>query len=486
MERRAFLRSVMGTALSRLVGGCSGEPFFAARVTVSREHAGRMVPTDFVGLSYESAVLAQGNFFAPYNESILNLMRLLGRSGVIRIGGNTSERTVWRSDDHSVADHKNFVITPAAIDRLAGALRSLDWQLIYGLNLARGRPDEAAAEAAYVANAVGPRLLAFQIGNEPDGFGQWTKVRSSSYDVEAYLNEWSLFQAAIDERVPNARFAGPDVTTGSDWMNRFAAVKPHGLTLLTQHYYADGPAGAWHVTLANLMRSSARAVPLLGRLRLISREYGLPYRIVEANSVFNEGQPGVSDTLGAALWGLELMSQVAIAGGAGINFHAGVNNHHPERDKAYTPIARGENDNYRAAPLYYGMLMFAIAGRGRLVPTQIVPEHSELCAFACDEDGSLRVCLINKDPTRPARLTIVPDGGFYEHASVLRLMGPSIDSISGVALGGAAVDDAGRWLPIVEEISNPENAEIVIGVEPSSAALIQISSNRGNDKFPML
>jgi hypothetical protein len=48
------------------------------------------------------------------------------------------------------------------------------------------------------------------------------------------------------------------------------------------------------------------------------------------------------------------------------------------------------------------------------------------------------------------------------------------------------VDDAGRWLPIVEEISNPENAEIVIGVEPSSAALIQISSNRGNDKFPML
>ena len=473
MERRAFLRGVIGTALSPLVCGSSRERFFAARVTVSEERAAGTVPTDFVGLSYESSVLAQGNLFAPYNESILGLMRLLGRSGVIRIGGNTSERTVWRSDDHSIADHKNFVITPAAIDRLAGALRSLDWQLIYGLNLARGRPDEVAAEAAYVANAVGPRLLAFQIGNEPDGFGQWTKVRSSSYDVEAYLNEWGLFQAAIDERVPNARFAGPDVTAGSDWVNRFAAAKPHGLTLLTQHYYADGPAGAQHVTLANLMRSSARAVPVLERLRSISREYGLPYRIVEANSVFNEGQPGASDTLGAALWGLELMSQVAIAGGAGINFHAGVNNQHPERDKAYSPIVRAEKDNYRAAPLYYGMLMFAIAGRGRLVPTQIVPEHSELCAFAYDEDGSLRVCLINKDPTRPARLTIVPDGYIYKHVSVLRLTGPSIDSHSGVTLGGAAVDDAGKWLPIVEEVSNPENAEIFIGVGRSSAALVQ-------------
>lgn len=476
MERRAFLRGVMGTALSRrLVGGCSREPFFAARVTVSREHAGRTVPTDFVGLSYESSVLAKGSLFAPYNESILGLIRLLGRSGVIRIGGNTSEWTIWRSDYHTVADHKNFVITPAAIDRLAGALRSLDWQLIYGLNLARGRPDEVAAEAVYVANAVGPRLLAFQIGNEPDGFGQWTKVRSSSYDVEAYLNEWGLFQATIVERVPNARFAGPDVTAGSDWITRFAAAKPHGLTLLTQHYYADGPAGAPHVTLANLMRSSPRAEPLLERLRSMSREYGLPYRIVEANSVFDEGQPGVSDTLGAALWGLELMSQVAIAGGAGINFHAGVNNHDPERDKAYTPIVRAENNNYRAAPLYYSMLMFAIAGRGRMVPTQIVPEHSELCAFACDEDRSLRICLINKDSTRPARLTIVPDGGFYEHTSVLRLTGPSIDSISGVTLGGAGVDDAGRWLPIVEEIPNPENAEMIISVGPSSAALIQIS-----------
>jgi hypothetical protein len=39
------------------------------------------------------------------------------------------------------------VIAPANIDRLAAALRVLGWKLIYGLNLARGSPAEAADEA---------------------------------------------------------------------------------------------------------------------------------------------------------------------------------------------------------------------------------------------------------------------------------------------------------------------------------------------------
>jgi len=51
---------------------------------------------------------------------------------------------------------------------------------------------------------------------------------------------------------------------------------------------------------------------------------------------------------------------------------------------------------------------------------------------------------------------------------------PSCRTKRGDPLG---VDDAGRWLPIVEEISNPENAEIVIDLGQSSAAVIQISSN---------
>src|SRR4029077_16940931 len=49
-------------------------------------------------------------------------------------------------------------------------------------------------------------------------------------------------------------------------------------------------------------------------------------------------------------------------------------------DKAYTPIARS-GDRYRAMPLYYGMLMFAQAARGALVPAHLAPAPSGLKGF---------------------------------------------------------------------------------------------------------
>src|SRR5262245_30352565 len=150
-----------------------------ARLTVDDRDAGQPIAPDFVGLSYETAILAAGDYFTPDNASVLGLIRRLGANGVLRIGGNTSERTVWRGEGAPTAPAApgSFVITPASIDRLAATLRILGWKLVYGLNLARGTPEEAAAEAAYVARAVGDGLIAFQIGNEPDGFGRWTAVR---------------------------------------------------------------------------------------------------------------------------------------------------------------------------------------------------------------------------------------------------------------------------------------------------------------------
>src|SRR5215470_1257488 len=310
-----------------------------ARVTVDYHDAGRPIAADFIGLSYESATLSPGTYFTPENATLLGLLQTLGRPAVLRIGGNTSERTQWEPAGVP-AGPDTIVITPAAIDRLAATLRALDWRLLYGLNLARGTPQAAAAEAAYVARALGPLLLAFQIGNEPDGFGRWTGVRPATYDVAAFIVEWTRFAAAIRARVPDAAFAGPDVAGATEWVPAFAAAAPPGLVLLTSHYYAEGPAGDPRVTLPRLLQSSGAIEPTLRQLAEASRAARLPYRIAETNSVFNEGEPGVSDTLGAALWGLDLMLRCAAAGCAGVNFHAGDHNLRPERNKAYTPIAR--------------------------------------------------------------------------------------------------------------------------------------------------
>jgi hypothetical protein len=240
--------------------------------------------------------------------------------------------------------------------------------------------------------------------------------------------------------------------------------------LLTRHYYADGPAGAPQISLAKLLRSEQQMVPLLGALAQVSRTYGLPFRVVETNSIYNEGEPGVSDTLGAALWGLEMMFQLAAAGAAGVNFHAGPHNLRPEVDKAYTPIARAEGGRYRPAPLYNAMLLFTRLAPGTVVPVRMsrVGEAPVLAVRAAD--GNLRIGLINKDLARGVRVTI-DAGNEFRDVSIVRLTGPSAAATSGITLGGAGVDEFGEWAPS-EERAALTGPAISIELPSASAALV--------------
>ena len=473
MSRALGRREFVGGLSAALLASPAWAQADVAYVIVDYENGGRPIAPDFIGLSYESAILSPGTYFTPDNSTLIALLRALGE-GVLRIGGNTSERTVWGPGGAAAPDA--VIITPAAIDSLAASLRALGWKLIYGLNLARGTPEAAAAEAAYVARALGSLLLAFQIGNEPDGFGRWTRVRPPTYDFAAFLAEWMRFSAAIRTRVPDASFAGPDVAAAPEWVPAFAAAAPPGLGLLTQHHYAEGPAGDPRVSLPRLLQSSGTIEPTLRRLAEASRATGLRYRIAETNSVFNEGEPGVSDTLGAALWGLDLMFRCAAADCAGVNFHAGDHNLQPGRNKAYTPIARTPAGRLRAAPLYYGMLMFAQLGRSSLVPTQVEAGPAGLSAYAVRAaDGGLRVCLINKESHGAIRARLAPGRRFVE-ASVLRLTGPAIDAIAGITLGGAGANDAGQWTPARRESLGVSGSDIMLDVPAAGAALVELDA----------
>jgi hypothetical protein len=464
MDRRRFLLGLAGGGAALVARASAQSGPAIARIGVNYEDAGRAIAPDFIGLSYESAVVAANDFFTADNRTLLGLLRTLGPQGVLRVGGNSSERTRFRTQETPAPDEA-FVITPLAIDRLAGFLRALGWRLIYGLNLATGTPEEAAAEAAYVARAVGPLLLAFQIGNEPDGFGRWSQVRPKTYDVAAFLNEWQRFHAAIRAAVPDAHFAGPDVAAETGWIAPFADLAPAGLVLLTRHYYADGPASNPAVTLGRLMHSAGQITPVLAEMAAIGAAHRLPWRIAETNSVYAGGRPGVSDTLGATLWGAELMFQIAAAGGAGINFHAG-------EDKIYTPISHGRSGALTARPLYYGMLMFAQAP-GDLVPTRLDSSGAALAAYAVRAaGGALRLVVINKD-THTVSPRIEP-GRRFANGEVSRLAGSALDATAGVRFGGAAVDDYGGWEPGTREHAQFDAGAVVLDLPAASAALITL------------
>lgn len=476
MLRRSFLTGITSATLGLFARGLARaqEPS-DLRISIDATAAqGPQIPEDFIGLSYESAILTDADFVSPDNRSLIGLIRRLGPAGVLRIGGNTSEDTVWSAGDQSTLPGR-IILTPARIDHLAALVRAFGWKLIYGLNLARGTPQAAAAEAAYVARTLGPDLLAFQIGNEPDGFGRWRTVRPKSYDAAAYLAEWRAFHQAIYARVPAARFAGPDVAMETGWVGALAATHPAGLVLLTRHYYADGPAGASHLSVPKLLQSDQQMAPVLYALARAGRTYGLPFRIVEANSIYNEGQPGMSDTLGAALWGLELMFQLAAAGAAGVNFHAGSHNLRPEVDKAYTPIARAGGGRYRPAPLYYAMLMFTQFAPGGTVLALRKTAAGKVAALAVRaRDGSLRIGLINKNLGRTVRVSmdVGPDAA---GASILRLAGPTPQATSDVTLGGAQVDTSGQWNPRTERVRVADRA-IALELPAASAALLILAA----------
>jgi hypothetical protein len=129
MNRRRFLLGLAGSGAALVKRASAQDGPAMARLGVDYEDAGRAIAPDFIGLRYESAVVAANDFFTADNRTLLRLLRTLGSQGVLRIGGNTSERTLWRTQD-TPAPRENFIITPFAIDRLAGFLRALGWRLI--------------------------------------------------------------------------------------------------------------------------------------------------------------------------------------------------------------------------------------------------------------------------------------------------------------------------------------------------------------------
>jgi hypothetical protein len=466
VNRRNFLQGVAGLATLHVSGVSGAVPTISATVAVDDDQQGRVIPDDFTGLSYESAVLASPDYLSPANRSILGLIHGLGARGVLRLGGNSSEATSWRGQGDG--NKSGIVITPKEIDALVALLASLDWRVIYGLNLARGTPEAAADEAAYVAQAAGRRLLAFEVGNEPDGFASWRGVRPRPYDVDTFVAEWKRFRTAIVARVPGALFAGPAIANQQGWIRPFVDAAGDSLAIVTRHYYADGPAFASHVNLTRLMTSAPNFEPILADMRSISDRYGLPFRIEETNSIYLEGQPGVSDTFASALWGLELMFQVAKAGGAGVNFHAG-------DPKAYTPIGPSESGRHAARPLYYGMLMFKEATqKAALVPASFAAPRQNVVAYATKSSGdALNVCLINKDLEHGARVGIETKRNFAS-ASLLRLTAPSAEAKAVIKLGDSPVDDFGRWLPRrTENLRWRRNS--IVKVPAASAVMVKLS-----------
>jgi uncharacterized protein (TIGR03437 family) len=451
---------------------CRAQP--AVTITAHPESPGTAIPSDFIGLSFETGSLTSATGFPAENHVFQRMVAQVG-PGLLRFGGNSVDKlTGWMRGQRALSTPAS-VITSSDADRAFAFARAAGWRALFSLNLGQGDPDTDADEADYVYHSASDVLSGFEIGNEPDLYHS-NGLRPAAYTVNDYMAEWQKYAGAIQVKVPVAVLTG-SAAAGSitTWTSTFASQLGSRIALLTQHLYPLAP------TSVNPNASNVASIPhILGtaarqtedtdgsQLQQIAQGQKIPWRMAETNSCYNGGETGVSNVFASALWGVDYMFTLAGRGSSGVNFHGGGTG-------TYTPIAV-TSTQATARPLYYALLMFRAAGRGRLVPLSVSTNGVNLTAYgALGDDGALRLTVINKDMTEDAAVSIAPGAG-YATALAMRLAAPAVDSTTGVTLGGASVQADGSWLPAELEIVSSSGGVFLTTVHATSAILVSFGN----------
>jgi hypothetical protein len=477
LRRRKLIGLLAGGATLPSLTGCAdsakgvhepgmGQSRDQANVSITVDPAGPVATLGpgFVGFSYEKSALSQG-FFVRSNKRLIGLFRRLG-PGILRLGGNSVDRTSWSADNTDPAEH---LILPSNVDALDEFLRATDWKVLYGLNFASNTHARLVDEAVYATHSLGNRIYAFEVGNEPDEYSE-DGLRPSSFTYHDFISEWTAYAKALRKRLPAVVLTGPASAWHEDsWTVPFAADEGNRISQLTQHYYR-GNGQSPSSTLTLLLAGDSALPGLLRQLQSAVQSYKIPagYRLTEANSFYYGGAPNVSNTFGSALWAIEFLFLNAQYGSAGVNFHGGGS------APGYTPIADNSAQVVQIRPLYYGMLLFSMIGPGELLRTKVHADGVALTAYIVAGRSKMSVLIINKDPKSSASTTIALGVGATV-ATIHTLAAPSLNSRTGVTLNGASIgpDDSGF-------AGAPDTAPVTKGrlswvIQPTSVVLVSIN-----------
>jgi hypothetical protein len=422
-------RTVIAGAAALPFARAGAQPTRKVAVTVDASKMLASIPADYMGLGFEISSVAVPGLLSASNHAYVKLVRNLGHHGAIRIGGNTSDFSRYDAHGTAVSTPKATVVTEANLRELKSFVDAVGWKLIWGLNLGDDKLDNAVEEARAVTNIMGDKLLALEIGNEPDLFPR-SGHRGPNYGYPAWFADYRRYKAAIRAVLPRVPFAGPDLAGATDWMEQFARDE-HDVALLTAHHYITGQANP-AATIETMLANNTKYDPVLARFQAAAQNAGKPWRMCETASFSGGGREGVSDTFAAALWALDYLFVLAEHGCAGVNMETGVN--HLGWISHYTPISDDLHGNYGAAPEYYGLLAFAHAAKGELIAAACEAGGINCTAYATRLNGRVCVAVINKDQSQDADIAI--RGVAAKRAQVMRLTGPSLTARDGVQLGG--------------------------------------------------
>jgi hypothetical protein len=423
-----------------------------ANVTVDPRAPQRRIPRGFLGLSIEYWALE--NYAGPdphaINPALVRLIRqLLPGGGLLRIGGVTTDKTWWpvrgiaqpKGVNYSLSRRR--LLVAAALARAAGA------RLIMGIQLEADSSVLAGAEArAMLADIGRHRLAAFELGNEPELFGNpkfaWYTVhgrsvtgRPRSYDLSAFTQDFTRIASALPGGVP---LAGPSSTVGG-WispLSPFLSGAPR-LGFVTLHHYPFqgcflSPNSPAYPTVSRLLSPAASTgqdgeiAPFVAS----ASAYHLPVSIDEMNAVSCGRPRGVPNSFALALWVVDALFAHLAAGVDNVDVHTWPGAIY----QLFTVKHGGSGFRTTVYPEYYGLLLFARAAPPGSTLVSSSTDNSLIRAWATrGAGGTVHIALINDDMARAHSIS-VDVAGASGPATAELLRARSASSTGKVTFGG--------------------------------------------------
>jgi hypothetical protein len=420
--------------------------------SVGSQPTGGKMATGFTGVSLEYSALHvyTGRDPRAVNPVLIGLLRGLGGGGapVLRIGGNSADRTWWPIRGMVPPGGVSYRLTEGWMRTTQALAAALGARLILDLNLGAGRPGVAATEARALLSGVGRRYIdAFEIGNEPDVYnvfpwyrdrrGRIVFARGRSWGLSQFMAQFARWRAAL----PRFPVAGPAFAelTWLSGLAKFIAAEP-GLKLVTLHRYPlraclSDTNDPGYPTIPALLSdgSSGGLAQQVAPYVSDAHKKGLGFRLDELNSASCSGKRGVSDTFASALWMLDTLFSMASVGVDGVNVHSLPNAAY----ELFTFSHPASGWQAFVHPEYYAMLMFgqAFPPGAQLLPTSVQPGGPVKVWATRGSDFQTRVVVINKDPGTSYSVQLQVNG-LTSPAKLTWLQAPAVSATSGVTLGG--------------------------------------------------
>lgn len=229
-----------------------------------------------------------------------------------------------------------------------------DTKFTYGFNLAKnGSANRASllSSVPYACKALNHgNLLYWELGNEPDLYKTSSQgaVRPPTWNEQDYVNEWlngtrsirQTMQKTCPKLTTNAayKYYAPSFAGTSNSLNPIVTWEDDldadkDIAVITSHNYIGGatqPGVTLQGTLMNHTSNVHSIASQLNESRLLaalpeSLNPNLPFILGETNSLYNEGAPGLSNSFGAALWGIDFNLYCAANNIQRTHFHQGTN-----------------------------------------------------------------------------------------------------------------------------------------------------------------